>query len=222
MKKVSKNSLFSELIFFLFYILVSTSGIISIFYLLGALTILIQTIFVGSPLLIEELSFTMFFGLPALGLVLISLLIIRLVKSTQLFFFLTFFIIFISHFLLSRSTSVELGDVRLVLAAVIYVGFLSFTLTIARQRILIRKNYKESFLLLIATIISVIINSRPPEFLDKAYMSFAWNLNSIDYLFSRLNLDFIYFVIIVVNVISCLAVLILIYVSHILGKNKPS
>lgn len=220
MKKIFKYQTLSTTIYFLFYILISTSGILSLFALFTTPFTIFEAIFSPNPYVIGQLTFSLLFELPAIMVVIISFLIIHRVKQTQTFFTLTFFIIAISHFLLSRATNIELGDIRLVLAAILYISFLSLTLTIARQKIVIQKDYKYSFLLFIIIMISVIINFRPPQFLDKMYVSFAWSLNSIDYLFSKLNLDFIYFVIIVSNIFSCAVVLTLLSVKSFSKRFK--
>lgn len=222
MKKLFQNSSFSILIYFLFYIFLSTSGIISVFYLfiLASTVIRIQTAsFSDSYLfLLEDLRSELLLALPALGVTLGSFILVRKIKNTWMFFGLTFFIIAISHFLLSRSTHIELRDIRLVLAAMLYMSLLGLTLTVAWKRIIMHKNYNLSFFLFIIILVSVAINLYTPEFMLDMYVSFAWSLNSIDFLFEKLNMSFIYFVIVLLNVSSCFVTLL--YVTSFSKKRN--
>jgi hypothetical protein len=218
--KFFKNGFFPTLIYFLFYILITTSGIIGIFNLLQGVLATAQSVFYPNPYVISEISSSLLFGLPALGLGLISFMIIQTVRNTKVFFCLTFLITAFSHFLLSMATNVSLGDIRLVLVAILYIALLSVTLTIAWQRIIRQKNYKESLFFLPIMIVLILANLIPGDSFSTLYTSFAWKLNTIDYLFSKLNMDYIYFVIILFNISSCLLLLLLFQLKAFVRNQK--
>ena len=209
-----------HILLIVFYLLITTSGISSLAMILAVLENFTSSFFYKSPYYWQDLNFSLSLGLPSIFICALSLYIINKVKNPKVFFICTFFITVIGHYFLSRQTSILLGDFRLVLAASVYVAFLSWVLTIAREKIFLKQHKNVSMFLMLIVGMYAFLVLFLESFLFDAYLLFASSLNKIDYLFSKLQLDFSYFVIITLNLLCCFTFLLYIISQNIYFSRK--
>lgn len=198
--KITRSKNLHYLVYGILYCILNLSLNAIVFYLFEATALLAS---LNPGLVVHPFSAFYNFGIDSviIAMAVLSVIMIFKLKNKILFFIITFISITFGHIALSFITSVELKDWKLIIGAIVYLTTVAYCLLLLRSRImLITKNGSKFIKVLLGLLLLwILIVAETQTFDFKLYLAFAWYLNKFDYLFSKLNMDYTYFEIVLAN-----------------------